>query len=201
MKTRADLMTIPGFADLDVDTDGNPCVWDNHYTCQACTSEQEDWSDNWSCQSNDDCGECGKEIEPHESTWIGPESEVLKALWEALPEAGSQDASPLKESVRRPSLTLLEISALYGLMLEDDRLQNSELAGKFADLIREELNPVRRGMVKAYQNAVKPQDGQLEIDNDAEVSLGDDPGAYVMTWTWVPAEDAGFMPEEDEDDA
>lgn len=29
------------------------------------------------------------------------------------------------------------------------------------------------------------QDGQIEIDDNATVSRGDDPGAYVQAWVWV----------------
>lgn len=193
MKSRADLTTVPGFADLDLDTSGNPCVWENHYDCSACLNS---WSDTWSCQCNDKCSECGAEIEPESSTWIGPESEVLKALWEALPEAGSQDTSPVVDSARRPSLTLLEITTLYGLMLKDDRLKDSDLAGKFAKLIQEELNPARRELVAAYHAAANTEDGVIEIDPDAEISEGTDPGAYVMVWQWVSARDAGIEVEE-----
>jgi hypothetical protein len=34
-------------------------------------------------------------------------------------------------------------------------------------------------------------DGITEIDADAVVSQGSDPGAYVSAWVWVAAEDAG----------
>ena len=33
--------------------------------------------------------------------------------------------------------------------------------------------------------AVECRGGELECDSDAVVSWGDDPGAYVATWTWV----------------
>ena len=32
------------------------------------------------------------------------------------------------------------------------------------------------------------EDGKLEIDDVPLVSLGDDPGAYVQAWVWVPAD-------------
>lgn len=32
------------------------------------------------------------------------------------------------------------------------------------------------------------RDGELELDSDAKVSEGDDNGAYVQTWMWVPFE-------------
>jgi hypothetical protein len=33
------------------------------------------------------------------------------------------------------------------------------------------------------------KDGVLEIDDDAIVSMGSDPGAYVAAWVWVSNED------------
>jgi len=45
--------------------------------------------------------------------------------------------------------------------------------------------PWREAAKKRYQ-----RDGEIEIDDNAEVSFGDDPGAYVQAWVWVPDEDA-----------
>lgn len=33
--------------------------------------------------------------------------------------------------------------------------------------------------------------GKIEIDADAKVSRGDDPGAYVAAWVWVPDDAIG----------
>jgi hypothetical protein len=30
------------------------------------------------------------------------------------------------------------------------------------------------------------EEGEIEIDGDAAVSLGNDDGAYVAAWVWVP---------------
>jgi hypothetical protein len=30
------------------------------------------------------------------------------------------------------------------------------------------------------------EDGEIEVDSDARVSIGDDDGAYVAAWVWVP---------------
>lgn len=38
------------------------------------------------------------------------------------------------------------------------------------------------------------RDGIIEIDDNAVVSRGDDPGAYVQAWVWVDAD-----PDEDEE--
>ena len=29
-------------------------------------------------------------------------------------------------------------------------------------------------------------DGEIEVDSNARISRGDDPGAYVEAWVWVP---------------
>jgi hypothetical protein len=41
----------------------------------------------------------------------------------------------------------------------------------------------------AYRDAVKVREGELEVDDNAIVSVSDDDGAYVMTWSWVSADD------------
>ena len=38
------------------------------------------------------------------------------------------------------------------------------------------------------------RDGEIEIDLDAKVSRGDDPGAYVQAWVWV------YFPDSEEED-
>jgi hypothetical protein len=30
------------------------------------------------------------------------------------------------------------------------------------------------------------KDGQIEVDGNARISYGDDDGAYVEAWVWVP---------------
>jgi hypothetical protein len=30
------------------------------------------------------------------------------------------------------------------------------------------------------------EEGEIEVDNDARVSIGEDDGAYVAAWVWVP---------------
>ena len=49
----------------------------NHYRCPDDGTE---WSDEWSCTSNDRCPKCNHEIEPYESEDINPPSEPLKSI-------------------------------------------------------------------------------------------------------------------------
>ncbi|MGL4810991.1 MAG: hypothetical protein ACRCXM_04360 [Beijerinckiaceae bacterium] len=100
-QTRCDLMQHPAFADLGTDGDGNPCVWENHYSCRSCTSEQVDWTDAWSCQCDDECPECGDDLSPDESVWIGPDDPALRALWESLPDG--EDGARLSCRTTDPS--------------------------------------------------------------------------------------------------
>jgi hypothetical protein len=46
---------------------------------------------------------------------------------------------------------------------------------------------------KEYIGAAREKygrDGEIEIDHNAVVSRGDDPGAYVQAWVWVYDKDA-----------
>lgn len=49
---------------------------------------------------------------------------------------------------------------------------------------------------QAYRNAIETEDGVLECDPDAVVSVSSDGGAYVQTWVWVSDEEAGLKEEE-----
>lgn len=51
--------------------------------------------------------------------------------------------------------------------------------------------------LSAYREGVEGDD-EMEIDADAVVSLGGDPGAWVMAWVWVTNEQAGIETEDEE---
>jgi len=68
------------------------------------------------------------------------------------------------------------------------------LADRIAAKIAEGKEPWRAD----YINAVETDD-ELEVDDDAIVSEGGDPGAWVMAWVWITDAQAGHE-EEDEDD-
>lgn len=51
------------------------------------------------------------------------------------------------------------------------------------------MNDETEDRTEAYRRAAKALhevDGEIEIDPDATVSFGDDSGAYVAAWVWVP---------------
>ena len=62
-----------------------------------------------------------------------------------------------------------------------------KLHDKLDAALQEDKNPVLR----AYRRRAKEQykEGELEIDDDAVVSPGDDDGAYVQAWIWVEDKD------------
>ena len=56
----------------------------------------------------------------------------------------------------------------------------------------------KRPTNKEYREAARRRygrDGQCEIDENAKVSRGDDPGAYVQAWVWVYNSDLDGVPE------
>lgn len=85
LRTRADLFRLPAFAGLLKDSEGQPCVWENSYSCEY---DGNAWSDSWSCQCDDECGRCGKGMSPVGSDWIGPDDRMSRGLWETLPDKG-----------------------------------------------------------------------------------------------------------------
>lgn len=44
------------------------------------------------------------------------------------------------------------------------------------------------------------EEGECEIDDDAIVSMGADPGAYVMAWIWVAGAQAGISEDKEGED-
>lgn len=43
---------------------------------------------------------------------------------------------------------------------------------------------------KFREAAKKHATDELEIDDNAKVSMGDEPGAFVEAWIWIPYEEA-----------
>lgn len=72
-----------------------------------------------------------------------------------------------------------------------------DLAKRVAQCAGAEYSKEERVRAKAYLASVPDlNDGDLECDDGAVVSFGDDPGAYVQTWKWVSNEVAG-LPDDD----
>jgi len=44
----------------------------------------------------------------------------------------------------------------------------------------------KKKILELASNSPMLKDGELELDNNAKVSEGDDNGAYVQVWMWVP---------------
>lgn len=86
--TRADLAAI---GDVRHDSTGNPCVWENHYTCDHGpfgSGEPASWESRHSSQCDDNCPVCDADVSPHESKFMEGIPDALRAIWEMLPEAG-----------------------------------------------------------------------------------------------------------------
>lgn len=95
---------------------------------------------------------------------------------------------------RRVSMTVQQISDVLdcitaALQLDPENQSLKDLQIQFTKQQDEIKDPRYCALALAFRAAVPVSDGDLEIDEDAEVSFGDDPGAYVMVWKWVPEED------------
>ena len=104
IRTRADLVNIYGFSQLERDAAGNPKVYEHEYEHVNCDEVPEDldkydapvWSVLSTCEAGipDACPECGHEISPRESRWIGPKEEELIAMWKSFPALEESEPGP-----------------------------------------------------------------------------------------------------------
>ena len=63
---------------------------------------------------------------------------------------------------------------------------NAKIGALASDKAKEAEDDKWRAMAKTLHE----EEGTLEIDDNAVVSYGDDPGCYVAAWVWVPDEEA-----------
>lgn len=68
------------------------------------------------------------------------------------------------------------------------------------DALAEELDPTPGAGAYIAAAKLHGTEGELEIDDNARVSKGDDDGAYVEAWIWVSDEDAELAERCDECD-
>lgn len=148
-RTRADLMQHPAFADLETDTEGNPCVWENVYTCECRPIKSTIWVSNWSCQCDEDCGLCGKSYAPSHSEWLpdctawtedGSPTDEAYRLWERLPEKGDKEG----EAVYCAMLTehMQAFAKLEPLKIEGVDL--NDMGTKAESLVATKMKPEKR---------------------------------------------------------
>ena len=103
---------------------------------------------------------------------------------------------------RRVQMTVEEIQLAADALRQMTISASVNLAQSLQAIVDEEMDPAHRVLVDAYRAGVVVRDGEMEMDDDAEVSIGEDPGAYVMVWTWVSNEDASLpVPDDEEEEA
>jgi hypothetical protein len=86
----------------------------------------------------------------------------------------------------RPMRIRVEVSDLDSIKAGSELHQRAA-----AQIAQDTLEPHQIKYLK-YAMEHLHEDGDLEFDDDAAVSLGDDDGAYVMCWKWVSSEAAGI---------
>lgn len=89
------------------------------------------------------------------------------------------------------------------------QIDDTQAAALLALATQEPAVAYLQDRIKHYQQACDPKvearfreaaqefarEGELEVDDEAVVSMGDSPGAYVMAWWWITNEEAGFPDE------
>lgn len=81
LRSRAELPDIPEIAALGTDSCGLPLAYANQYCCSLCGTT---WTDDWSCEVDDDCPSCGCDCSPERSSLRIPE--IYVQLFDLLPE-------------------------------------------------------------------------------------------------------------------
>ena len=99
----------------------------------------------------------------------------------------------VSKNQRRLQLTIEEIELIVASLQMLTVKPAVDLAARLKGIVQEEQDPAFRAQRDAYRNALPVSDA-CEIDGDAEVSFGDDAGAYVMAWIWVTDRQAGICP-------
>lgn len=89
---------------------------------------------------------------------------VTEQLWDALSAILEEPETRISDEHRTAALAA--IAAAQAVAAEPP---GGTTNAEYIALAREE-----------YQ-----RDGEIEIDDDAVISRGDDPGAYVQAWVWV----------------
>jgi hypothetical protein len=108
VSTRADLAQIEGFKHLERDEHGNPKVFLNTYVHEGCDEAQAleggggdtdipEWTKRSTCEEEGDCYECGEDIDPISTVWIGPDEADLKELWQSLPDCEENEVEDTPE--------------------------------------------------------------------------------------------------------
>ena len=98
----------------------------------------------------------------------------------------------VNKRARRVSLTVEELSLLEAALGLLTVKQAVDLRARLKATVAETIDPENQRIIDAYRAGLVVEDGECEMDDDAEVSIGEDDGAYVMTWTWVTSEEAGL---------
>ncbi|MDE4297039.1 hypothetical protein PXK56_17780 [Phaeobacter gallaeciensis] len=78
----------------------------------------------------------------------------------------------------------------------DGELMNEVLTGEFSPA-QGAATKVPQKIIVAYHRAAKRRhesEGEVEIDDGAQVNVFEDGGAYVQAWVWVTDEDACICP-------
>ena len=123
--------------------------------------------------------------------WINLDDKEVKILRELLPEMASGE--------RRDAKLFWNDAVSGNKDTREACISRAERYEAIANKILQHEAEAGNSVDAAYRNAVETSD-ELEVDEDAIVSAGADPGAWVHAWVWVTREQAGIEPEEEDEE-
>lgn len=85
-----------------------------------------------------------------------------------------------------------ELKSQFLALVEQQGLNFASVISWFHE-IQEAKEPMAPAFIKAAQE--QAVEGEIEVDENAQLSFSSDQGAYCMAWLWVSNEEAG-LPED-----
>lgn len=108
---------------------------------------------------------------------------VIKKLNELAPHVGHSLKIGWYGTPENPTSVTLECEHCGTVLLEFNSRYGSGIG---LGLITDEVDPHLAEALRGIASDMFEREGELEIDSGAAISMGDDAGAYVESWVWVP---------------
>lgn len=112
----------------------------------------------------------------------GSADAALGTCWVKTSKGEAAAISAAIEKFWDPRLTAGDASAVATVLQEWDEDDEEFRSGADLEISDADYRDAAREL--------KEHEGELEIDDEAVVSQGGDPGAYVQAWVWIPTREA-----------
>jgi hypothetical protein len=177
--------------------------YDRHLRADQEPREHTDWQETYELLSDTIGFNNYLTFEEHD---ISAHPAIAKAIaaYDLMQDAiqESEDAACNDETVALMESGYVLVRAALGLPVAQDQADDDAMFGISPELLSQVETDIDREEAAYRAAAIRlhHRDGEIEINDNADVSLGDDPGAYVQAWVWVSAEAAGIDTDDEGED-